>query len=62
MDDFSDHIKIKNTALYYIALIKIVLTCFKVIDLYRKKTQVTKMQQCLIKYRLFSVSTVLINY
>lgn len=54
MDDLSDHMKIKNTALYYIAQIKIVLTCFKVIDLYRNKIQLTKiLQQCLIKNRLF---------
>jgi hypothetical protein len=63
MDDLSDHMKIKNIALYYIAQIKIVLTCFKVIDLYRKKITLTKiLQQGLIKYRLFFVSTVFINY
>ena len=63
MDDLSDHTKIKNIALYYIAQIKIVLTCFKVIDLYRKKITLTKiLQQGLIKYRLFFVSTVFINY
>ena len=42
MDDLSDHMKIKNIALYYIAQIKIVLTCFKVIDLYRKKNYINE--------------------